>query len=204
MTADGGCRRLPAQGLEKLGPQFRRDGVEVIAHDRVRILPPTPTTARFDLRNHRKLAGLDGASAMPVEKSGDLPSFPDIPNEELVDQHHGSRVAQIQAILLADSFIEPGAPSTTALYSGIAAAAVSSQLLPSGRLSRENAQDCLSRCSTAARERVVSPRRTSCKMNLSFPALRSQNGVEWKCGIALPHANQAFTQLARAHTTTIS
>jgi cardiolipin synthase len=119
-------------GLARLGPQLRRDGVEVLA-----MLPVgffRHNASRFDLRNHRKLAVIDGRIGYAGSQNIVDPEFvPGHPNEELVVRVTGPVVAQIQAVLLADRFIETGgALETERFFPPIPPAGdASAQLLPS-------------------------------------------------------------------------
>ncbi len=187
-------------GLEKLGPQLRRDGVEVIAMLAVGFF--RHNAARFDLRNHRKLAVIDGRIGYAGSQNLVNPAFvPGHPNEELVARITGPVVAQIQAILLADRFIEIGAtfdygPHFPELPATGTSAA---QLLPSGPgYQRENAQELFVAMLYAARQRVVFTTPYFVPDEPFLAALRSaaRRGVEVRLIVSL-HANQAFTQLAQ-------
>jgi len=187
-------------GLEKLGPRLRRDGVEVIA-----MLPVgffRHNAARFDLRNHRKLAVIDGSIGYAGSQNLVDPAFvPGHPNEELVARITGPVVAQIQAILLADRFIETGATFDYGpLFPELRATGTSAaQLLPSGPgYQRENAQELFVAMLYAARERVVFTTPYFVPDEPFLSALRSaaRRGVEVRLIVSL-HANQAFTQLAQ-------
>jgi cardiolipin synthase len=83
-------------GLDRLGGDLRSNGVEVIA-----MLPAgffRHNAARFDLRNHRKLAVIDGRIGYVGSQNISDPEFvPGHPNEELVARVTGPVVAQIQA-----------------------------------------------------------------------------------------------------------
>jgi len=187
-------------GLEKLGPQLRRDGVEVIAMLAVGFF--RHNAARFDLRNHRKLAVIDGSIGYAGSQNLVNPAFvPGHPNEELVARITGPVVAQIQAILLADRFIETGATFDYGpLFPELPATGASAaQLLPSGPgYQRENAQELFVAMLYAARQRVVFTTPYFVPDEPFLAALRSaaRRGVEVRLIVSL-HANQAFTQLAQ-------
>lgn len=187
-------------GLEKLGPQLREAGVEVVAMLAVGFF--RHNAARFDLRNHRKLAVIDGSIGyVGSQNLVDAVFVPGHPNEELVARITGPVVAQIQAILLADRFIETGAafdygplfpelPSTGKFPA---------QLLPSGPgYQRENARELFVALLYAARQRVVFTTPYFVPDEPFLAALRSaaRRGVEVRLIVSL-HANQAFTQLAQ-------
>jgi cardiolipin synthase len=187
-------------GLERLGAQLRRDGVEVIA-----MLPVgffRHNAARFDLRNHRKLAVIDGRIGYVGSQNISDPEFvPGHPNEELVARVTGPVVAQIQAVLLADRFIETGATFDVArLFPELPATGGSAaQLLPGGPgYERENAEELFIALLYAARQRVVITTPYFVPDEPFLSALRSAagRGVEVRLIVSL-HANQPFTQLAQ-------
>jgi cardiolipin synthase len=95
------------RGLARLGPGLRAAGVEVIP-----LLPVglfRRGTARFDLRNHRKLTVIDGAICYVGSQNIVEPEFiPGCPNEELVARVEGPVVAQLQAVILGYRYFETG------------------------------------------------------------------------------------------------
>ncbi len=187
-------------GLDRLGPQLRRDGVEVIAMLAVGFF--RHNAARFDLRNHRKLAVIDGRIGYAGSQNIVDPAFvPNHPNEELVARITGPVVAQIQAVLLADRFIETGATFDFApLFPDLPATGGSvAQLLPSGPgYQRENAEELFIALLYAARQRVVITTPYFVPDEPFLSALRSaaRRGVEVRLIVSL-HANQPFTQFAQ-------
>jgi len=187
-------------GLARLGPQMLRDGVEV-----VQMLPVgffRHNAARFDLRNHRKLAVIDGHIGYAGSQNLVDPEFvPGHPNEELVVRVTGPVVAQIQAVLLADRFIETGGDLEAERFfptiqpAGEAAA----QLLPSSPgYQRENAEELFIALVYAARERVVMTTPYFVPDEPFLTALRSaaRRGVEVRLIVSL-HGNQRLTQFAQ-------
>jgi cardiolipin synthase len=187
-------------GLAQLGPELRAAGVEVTT-----MLPVgffRHNAARFDLRNHRKLAVIDGRIGYVGSQNLTAPEFvPGHPNEELVARVTGPIVAQIQAVLLADRFIETGEVFDFAhLFPDLPAAGVSpTQILPSGPgYQRENGAELFTALLYAARERVVITTPYFVPDEPFLVALRSaaRRGVEVRL-IVSRHANQPFTQLAQ-------
>ena len=143
-------------GLRALAPRLREAGAEVIA-----VLPPGMRGTRRDLRNHRKIAVLDGrvgyagsqnlVNAYGYKGRG-------LTYEELVLRAEGPVVSQLQAVFLTDRFLETGGrPDMAPLFPDQpAAGAVSAQLLPSGPTYRaENNQRVFVHLLYQARERVV-------------------------------------------------
>jgi len=187
-------------GLARLGPQLRRDGVEVV------IMLPVGffrhNAARFDLRNHRKLAVIDGRIGYVGSQNIVDPEFvPGHPNEELVVRVTGPVVAQIQAVLLADHFIETGAVfETERFFPTIPPVGVASaQLLPSSPgYQRENGAELFVALIYAARQRVIMTTPYFVPDEPFLTALRSaaRRGVEVRLIVSL-HGNQRLTQFAQ-------
>lgn len=187
-------------GLERLTPQLRGFGVDVVAMLKVGVF--RHNAARFDLRNHRKLAVIDGRIGYVGSQNFVDPAFvPGHPNEELVARVTGPVVAQIQAVLLADRFIETGAGiETENLFPELPAAGSSSaQLLPSGPgYQRENGEELFIAMLYAARKRVVITTPYFVPDEPFLAALRSaaRRGVEVRLVVS-KHANQTLTQYAQ-------
>jgi cardiolipin synthase A/B len=187
-------------GLHRWGAELRRDGVEVIAMLQAGFF--RHNAARFDLRNHRKLVVIDGRIGYAGSQNIIDPEFvPGHPNEELVARVTGPVVAQIQAVLLADRFIETGDTFDFApLFPELPAAGSSAaQLLPSGPgYQRENAEELFIALLYAARQRVVitTPYFVPDEPFLSALRTAARRGVEVRLIVSL-HANQRFTQLAQ-------
>jgi len=187
-------------GLARLGPQLRRDGVEILA-----MLPVgffRHNAARFDLRNHRKLAVIDGRIGYAGSQNLVDPEFvPGHPNEELVVRVTGPVVAQIQAVLLADQFIETGAiPETERFFPAIEPAGeAAAQLLPSSPgYQRENGAELFIALIYAARERIVmtTPYFVPDEPFLTALISAARRGVDVRLIVSL-HGNQRLTQFAQ-------
>lgn len=91
--------------------------------------------ARADLRNHRKLFVIDGAIGYVGSQNIVARDFkPGIVNEELVARVAGPVVAQIQAVFLADWYLETlEQPDAPGLFPPLPArGGVTAQILPSG------------------------------------------------------------------------
>jgi cardiolipin synthase A/B len=197
MMADAVGSRV---GLARLGPQLRLDGVEVLA-----MLPVgffRHNAARFDLRNHRKLAVIDGRIGYAGSQNIVDPEFvPGHPNEELVVRVTGPIVTQIQAVLLADRFIETGgALETERFFPTIPPVGdAPAQLLPSSpRYQRENGAELFIALIYAARQRIVMTTPYFVPDEPFLTALRSaaRRGVEVRLIVSL-HGNQTLTQFAQ-------
>ena len=133
------CRLLvDAQGSRR----FRREGAARLRTAGVEVceLLQTgfwrPAHARFDLRNHRKIAVVDGRIGYVGSQNIVRSTFKrGLEFEELVTRAEGPIVAQLQAILLADRFLETGrttgeGPDYFPKYE--AGGGVAAQALPSG------------------------------------------------------------------------
>ena len=87
---------------------MRAHGIEVHAMLPVKFFHRN--AARFDLRNHRKIAVIDGQHRLYTGSQNIVnPRFvKGYPNEELTVRATGVVVAQLQAIFLADHYFEAG------------------------------------------------------------------------------------------------
>ena len=146
-----------AAGLRRLGPGLRAAGVEVIATLPVGLF--RGSAARADLRNHRKIACIDGEIGYVGSQNIVGPEFiRGHPNEELMARVRGPVVLHLEAVLLADRFEETGQgppPEQAPRYPQPAGASVA-QVLPSGPGYRhENHQALLCSLLSGANERVV-------------------------------------------------
>ena len=144
-------------GLRHLGPGLRQAGVEVLSLLKVDYF--RRNAARLDLRNHRKIAVLDGkigyVGSQNIVNPGFIPAFP---NEEMWVRVQGPVVVQLQSIFLADRYQESDKrleisellPPKTSFGDAVA------QVLPSGPgYAYENQQTMLIEVLHEARERVV-------------------------------------------------
>lgn len=146
-----------AAGLRRLGPGLRQAGVEVIATLPVGLF--RGSAARADLRNHRKIACIDGEIGYVGSQNIVGPEFVrGFLNEELMVRVRGPVVLHLEAVLLADRFEETGQrapPEQAARYPAAVGASVA-QVLPSGPGYRhENHQALLCSLLSGANERVV-------------------------------------------------
>ncbi len=93
------------QGLKTLAPRMREAGIEVI--ESLPVYLWRRRSARFDLRNHRKIAVIDGRIAFVGSQNLVNRDFkPGIIYEELVVRMTGPAVLQLQAVFLTDYIAE--------------------------------------------------------------------------------------------------
>jgi cardiolipin synthase len=115
--------------------------------------------ARFDLRNHRKVAVIDNRIAFTGSQNLVNPEFvPGYPNEELVVRVTGPVVIQLQAVFLQDWFFETGElpADPDAIEMPVPTGTSRAQVLPSGPgYERENAQELLVHLFHRARSSIV-------------------------------------------------
>lgn len=187
--------------LRHLAPQMRQNGIEVIAMLPVGLF--RTNAARFDLRNHRKIAVIDGCIGYTGSQNIVDPWFvPDHPNEELLVRLTGPVVAQLQAVFLADHFFETGTPlEREGMVAGRPGGAGRSraQIVPSGPgYRRENAKELIVAMIYAARKRVVITTPYFVPDDPVLQAIRSatREGVEVHLVVSM-HANRLVTQLAQ-------
>ena len=187
-------------GLAALGAELRAAGIEV-----VRLLPVgvfRHNAARFDLRNHRKIAVIDATVGYVGSQNLIGPDFvPGFPNEELVARVTGPVVGQLQGVLLADRFFETDVNiESPSLFPEITPVGISAaQVLPSGPgYNRENAEELLVAMLYAARRRVVITTPYFVPSEPFIEAMRSsaRRSVDIRLIVSL-HANQPFTQYAQ-------
>ncbi|MCC7327988.1 MAG: cardiolipin synthase [Burkholderiales bacterium] len=95
-------------GLRGLAPGLRAAGAEVVAVMPLRLWGPN--AARFDLRNHRKIIVVDGASAFfGSQNIVSAHANRGMVNEEMLVWAAGPIVRQLHAVLLGDRYLELGA-----------------------------------------------------------------------------------------------
>jgi cardiolipin synthase len=115
--------------------------------------------ARFDLRNHRKVAVIDNCVGFTGSQNLVNPGFvPGYPNEELVARVTGPAVIQLQAVFLEDWYFETGdlPANPDALEMPVPTGGSAAQVLPSGPgYERENAQELLVHLFHLAQRRIV-------------------------------------------------
>ncbi len=188
------------RGYARLAPPMRANGIEVNAMLRVGLF--RSNAARFDLRNHRKIAVIDGRAGYIGSQNIADPNFvKGYPNEELVARITGPAVDQLQAVFLADQYFETGAPlSESELFpEQPATGKTTAQVVPSGPgYKHENGQELLITLLHAARERVVmtTPYFAPDEPMLLAICSAAHRGVGVDL-IVSKHANQPFTQLAQ-------
>jgi cardiolipin synthase len=143
-------------GLKRLAPRLRAGGVDVLS-----LLSPGARRTRRDLRNHRKIAVVDGrighTGSQNIVDAFDYKGR-GLTNEELVVRVEGPVVRQLQAILLTDRFLETGeALDEEPLYpEPEERGTVRAQALPSGpTYEAENNERTFVQMLYGARERIV-------------------------------------------------
>jgi cardiolipin synthase len=186
--------------LRHLAPKMRAQGIEVEAMLPVNLF--RRNAARFDLRNHRKIAVIDGAigytGSQNLVNAGFVKNYP---NEELTLRVTGPVVVQLQAVFLADKYFETGGllehpelfPNLPPVGDAVA------QVVPSGPgYQRENGQELMVALLYSARERVVITTPYFVPDEPYLQAVRSavQRGVEVSLVLS-QHANQLVTQMAQ-------
>lgn len=118
--------------LRKLAPRLRKQGIEVTELLPFRLFHTR--RARADVRNHRKLAIIDGRVGYVGSQNMVAPRFvPGFPNEELVARVTGPIVAELEAVFLVDRLQEVARPTGIQPHLGplIRTGNVFAQLVPS-------------------------------------------------------------------------
>jgi cardiolipin synthase len=188
------------RGLARLAPRMRAAGVEVHAAMPVGFF--RRNAARYDLRNHRKIAVIDGSVAYTGSQNVVDPEFVrGYPNEEMMVRVTGPVVAQLQGVFVSDFYFETG---TTLNESEVfpqlePRGKTNAQVLPSGPgYHRENGQEFMIALLYAARERIVLATPYFVPDEVFLQAIRSasRRGVVVHLIVSL-HANQLLTQLAQ-------
>lgn len=121
------------RALRRLAPGLRAAGVEVLEMLPVGLV--RSKTVRFDLRNHRKIAVIDGrVGYLGSQNIVDADPKTGIVNEELVARVQGPVLLQLQMVFLADWYLETDARIPTAALTMQPSEGGESlaQLLPSG------------------------------------------------------------------------
>jgi len=115
--------------------------------------------ARFDLRNHRKVAVIDTCIGFTGSQNLVNPGFvAGYPNEELVARVTGPVVIQLQAVFLEDWFFETGElpADPDGIEVPVPTGSTIAQVLPSGPgFERENAEELLVHLFHRAQHRIV-------------------------------------------------
>lgn len=188
------------RGLKRLGPGLRAGGVEVLAALPVGLL--RRHTARFDLRNHRKIAVLDGRVGYAgSENIVDGHFVKGFSNEELWVRVTGPAAQQLQAVFLADYYLETGrAIQSPELFPHEPIAGdTPCQVVPSGpSFPRENARELVVEMLYSARERAVitTPYFIPDESVLQAMRAAASRGVEVALVVSR-HANQIISQWAQ-------
>ena len=187
-------------GLARLAPMMRGHKIDVHAMLPVGLF--RRNAARFDLRNHRKIAVIDARTGYIGSQNIADPNFvKDYPNEELVVRITGPAVDQLQAVFLADQYFESraGDPGRSFSPSSRRRGNTTAQVVPSGPgYKHENGQELIIALLHAARERVVmtTPYFAPDEPTLLAICSAAHRGVEVDLVVSR-HANQHFTQLAQ-------
>jgi cardiolipin synthase A/B len=188
------------QALRHLASRMRQNGIEVRAMLQVGFF--RRNAARFDLRNHRKIAVIDGAIGHTGSQNLVNPGFvKGYPNEELTLRITGPVVVQLQAVFLTDRFFEMGSglDQEKLFPEPVLCGETLAQVVPSGPgYQRENGQELMISLLFTARERVVITTPYFVPDEPFFQAVRSAvlRGVEVHLVLS-EHANQMVTQLAQ-------
>jgi len=187
--------------LKQFGPELQQAGVEVRS-----ILPVglfRRKGERFDLRNHRKIAVIDGTIGYLGSQNIADPTFvKNFPNEELVVRFTGPVVSQLQATFLGDHYLETEQVLDRAeLFPDLQPAGNSAaQLLPSGPgYGQENGRELIISMLYEARRRVVitTPYFIPDEPFLNaICAAGQRENVEVHLVVS-KHANQLISQLAQ-------
>lgn len=187
-------------GLAHLAPRLRAAGVAVHAMLPVGLF--RRSTGRFDLRNHRKLAVIDGVVGYTGSQNiGNAEFVPGYPNEELVARITGRVVAQLEAVFLTDWALETDERlDVRELTTRVAAAGTTvAQVLPSGPgYPRENTRDLFIALLYGARKSVVITTPYFIPDEPFLQALRAAatRGVAVHLVVS-QHANQPLSQFAQ-------
>lgn len=189
-----------SRGLKQFSHAWRAAGIEV--HAALPMGSLRRRGSRFDLRNHRKIAVIDGSVGYIGSQNIVGPDFiPGYPNEELVVRMTGPGVAQLQALFASDFYFESGRVlDSPASFPKLGAAGSSSvQLLPSGpAYGRENAKELMVTLAYGARASIVvtTPYLIPDESFLQALGVAARRGVDVRVVVSR-HANQRLAQLAQ-------
>ncbi len=189
------------KALRQLGPVMRESGIEVIE-----LLPVGPfrkNAARFDLRNHRKIAVIDGRIGHTGSQNIVDPCFvPGYTNEELLVRVRGPIVAQLQAVFLADYYLETSktCDENDLFPKAEPAGDAVAQVVPSGPgYGRENGRDLIVSMLYMARKEatITTPYFVPDEPFLhAIQAATAHGGLKVRLVLSR-HANQLITQFAQ-------
>jgi cardiolipin synthase len=145
------------RAVRSLVPRMRAAGIDVKVLLPVRL--PWRRSARADLRNHRKIAVIDGRIGYVGSQNLVDPEFvKGHPNEELVARVLGPVVGQLQVVFLADRFFETEEriPDPAHFPEPVQGGSSPAQVLPSGpSYQRANVQELFVALIHGAKDRVV-------------------------------------------------
>ncbi|MGH7656001.1 MAG: cardiolipin synthase [Gemmatimonadaceae bacterium] len=187
-------------GLARLAPRLRAVGVDVRAMLPVGLF--RRSAGRFDLRNHRKIAVMDGRVGYTGSQNiVDAEFVAGFPNEELMARVMGPVVAQFEAVFLTDWLLETDQRlDVRKLTVDVAVAGTASaQVLPSGPgYPSENMRDLFIALLYAARKSVVITTPYFIPDEPFLQALRAAatRGVVVQLVVS-KHANQPISQFAQ-------
>jgi cardiolipin synthase len=187
-------------GLARLAPRLRAEGVDVRAMLPVGLF--RRSAGRFDLRNHRKIAVIDGRIGYTGSQNIVDPEFvAGFPNEELMARVTGPVVAQLEGVFLTDWLLETDQRlDVRELAVEVAVAGTASaQVLPSGPgYPSENTRDLFIALLYAARRSVVITTPYFIPDEPFLQALRAAatRGVNVQLVVS-KHANQPISQFAQ-------
>jgi len=145
--------------FRRWAPTLRAQGIEALL-----VMPPRlwgPKAGRLDLRNHRKIAVIDGRIGyVGSQNIVDPDANRGLTNEELVARIVGPVVRQLQAVFLADRYYEldrfPEQPLESLLPESAPAGESLAQVLPSGPgYHRETLHQIMIALMHGARRRLV-------------------------------------------------
>ena len=186
--------------LSGMAHELSAKGIDVLATLPVGIF--RRKAARFDLRNHRKIAIIDGCVGYTGSQNITDPEFvPGFPNEELMVRMTGPAVCHLQAVYFADYYFETGRELDRNEISREATDSGSSlvQIVPSGPgYRRQNGQELIVALIYGAHERIVMTTPYFVPDEPFLQALRTAilRGVEVHLVVS-KHANQTVTQYAQ-------
>jgi cardiolipin synthase len=188
--------------MRRLAPRLRAEGIEATL-----LMPPRlwgGERLRFDLRNHRKIAVIDGQIGyVGSQNIVDPDANRGLTNEELVARLTGPVVRQLQAVLLADRYYElksmPEDPNERPLVVVAEAGRSPAQVLPSGPgYHSGSTQELLIALIHAASKRVVltTPYFMPDESFILAMTMAAARGVEVHL-IVSRHSNKPIVQLAQ-------
>ena len=189
------------QALKTVAPRLRAVGVEVTEVLPVRFLRPRGT--RVDIRNHRKVAIIDGQIGYVGSQNVVAPRFvPGFPNEELVARVTGPIVAELGAVFWVDRLqeTEPTADSSPGWGPTERTGDVVAQLIPSAPSYRQQtfAMLLVSLIHQARRNvTITTPYFVPDEPFLAALRTAIERGVQVRLIVPL-HSNQRLTVLAQS------